>query len=313
MSGPTLVRTPTQTTEWRTIHDGLRKLWKACLPDQDGGDVARSLTINFVAVADAADAPALAEATARLQNRSPCRAFLLLVDEAADPGRAELAATTRCHGSTRDIVLEEIILRVPPRAFAQVPGLVRPLLMNDLPNHLFWAKAWPTDERALDAVASMCEHIVVDSRSFADPVRDLAALAARRAKGAKIADLNWQRLSPWRRALAEAFERVVWKPGTPTTGSLRHGAGATAAAHLLAGWLSERLGAQLQLERGGDAAAACPEAVVLRTGEFEIDLAVLRQQLRVHVSTPAHCYLPFSVPLSRSTDGDLLASAIALG
>lgn len=313
MSGPTLVRTPTQTTEWRTIHEGLRKLWKACLPEQDGGDVARSLTINFVAVADAVDAPALTEATSRLQSRSPGRAFLVLVDEAADPGQAELAATTRCHGNTRDIVLEEITLRVPPRAFAQVPGLVRPLLMNDLPNHLFWAKAWPSDERTLDAVAAMCDHVVVDSRRFTAAVSDLAALAARRAKGTRITDLTWQRLAPYRRALAEAFERVVWKPGTPTTGSLRHGAGAAAAAHLLADWLRERLGAQLQLEPGGDATAACPEAVVLRTGEFEIDLAVLRQQLRVHVSTPAHCYLPFSVPLPRSCDGDLLAQAIALG
>ena len=178
MSGPTLVRTPTQTAEWRTIHEGLRKLWKACLPDQDGGDVARSLTINFVAVADAGDAPILAEATARLQNRSPCRAFLLLVDEAADPGRAELAATTRCHGSTRDIVLEEITLRVPPRAFAQVPGLVRPLLMNDLPNHLFWAKAWPTDERALDAVASMCDHVVVVAHGRTVAAGTVAELSA---------------------------------------------------------------------------------------------------------------------------------------
>ena len=310
MSGPSLVRTPTQSAEWRKIHDGMRALWKACLPDQQGGDVARSLTINFVAVADADAASDLASVAQRLQSRSPCRAFLVLLDEAAEPGRAELAATTRCHGSTRDIVLEEISVRVPPRAFGQVPGLVRPLLMNDLPNHLYWARTWPTDERDFDAVARLCDHVVVDSRRFAEPARHLAAVAARRQAGQRLSDLNWLRLRPWRRALAEAFERLPWQPGTKVEGAVRYGASATAAAHLLADWLGSRLGARLALERSGEPTLACPESVVLRTGGFEIDLAIAKNQLRVHVSTPEHCYLPFTVPVPRSEDGDLLANAL---
>ena len=50
MSAPTLVRTPPRTAEWRKIPDAMRALWKACLPDEQGFDVARSLTVNFLGV-----------------------------------------------------------------------------------------------------------------------------------------------------------------------------------------------------------------------------------------------------------------------
>ncbi len=310
MSGPTLVRTPGQPAEWKRIHEGMRKLWRLCLADEQGLDVARSLTINFLGVADAADAAALREATERLQRRSPCRAFLVLLDETATPGQAELAAVTRSHGSTRDIVLEEITLRLPTSAFGQLPGLIRPLLMNDLPNHLFWGCAWPSPEATFDAMASLCDHVVIDSRRFTQPAIDLKAVAARRAQGKRLTDLAWLRLRPWRRALAEGFERVRWQPGTPTTVMIRHGKQATAAAQLLGDWLRARLAAKVQFDTSGDATAPSPEGVVINTGGFEIELAAPRQQIRVHVTTPEHCYLPFSIANSRGQDADLLAAAI---
>jgi hypothetical protein len=40
---------------------------------------------------------------------------------------------------------------------------------------------------------------------------------------------------------------------------------------------------------------------------------VARQQIAAHVTTPAHCYLPFKLPTSRAADGDLLAAAIDHG
>lgn len=313
MTGPTFVRTPARQAEWKKIPDGMRALWKACLPEQDGGDVARSLAINFVGVAATADHDELGQALDRLQRRTPCRAFLIVLDEQAKVGTAELAATTRSHGSVRDIVLEQITIRVPENAFAQIPGLVRPLLMNDLPNHLFWATRWPQDGAGFDALARLCDHVVVDSRRFADPARDLRAVQERRARGVRATDLTWLRLRPWRRAIAEAFERVAWAPGTPATGTVRHGRGAAAAALRLADWLRERLAAKVELDASGDAACTCPDSVVVRTDVFEVELEAKAPHVRIHVTTPAHCYLPFSVPMSRGTDGDLLGAAIDMG
>jgi glucose-6-phosphate dehydrogenase assembly protein OpcA len=213
----------------------------------------------------------------------------------------------------RDIVLEQITIRLPARSFQQMPGLVRPLLMNDLPNHLFWAAAWPRDEAQFDAMAGLCDHLVVDSRLFVDAPRDLAVVQARRDRGQRITDLAWLRLRPWRRALAEAFERLPWRTGTAVSGTIRHGRASASAAQLLKSWLDARLGSRMQLDASGDHTLACPDHVELATGGFQIELVAPRQQIRVHVSTPEHCYLPFSVPRSRGTDSDLLAAAIDLG
>ncbi|HEX6812717.1 MAG TPA: glucose-6-phosphate dehydrogenase assembly protein OpcA, partial [Planctomycetota bacterium] len=259
------------------------------------------------------DEHVLRDAIDRLQRRTPCRAFLLLVDAKASEIASEVTATTRVHGPKRDIVLEEIAIRMPESGFEQMPGLVRPLLMNDLPNHLYWSSDWPRTDQQFDDLSELCDHAVVDSRRFATPAHGLERLESRREAGQRLTDLSWLRLRPWRRALAEAFERVPWQPGMATAGKVRHGAASTAEALLLAAWLRTRLGAAIVLEPAGDRAAVGPDRVVLRTSGCEIDLAAENTQITAHVTTPWHCYLPFKVPTVRTSDGDMLAMAIDLG
>ncbi|MEO6596499.1 MAG: glucose-6-phosphate dehydrogenase assembly protein OpcA [Planctomycetota bacterium] len=312
----TLVRTPPQATTLKQIPDALAKLWRACLPDEQclpggqGGDVSRALTINFVGIAEASDEQALRAAVERLQRRSPCRAFLLFVNAPGKEVAAEISATTRGQGATRDIVLEEIVIRVPQGGFEQIPGLLRPLLVNDLPNHLYWGLGWPKDEGQFDELSGLCDHTVVDTAHFATPAKNLPLLQQRRAQGARLTDLSWLRLRPWRRALAEAFERVPWQKGSSTTCAIRHGKHGEAAARLLGDWLTERLGAKLKLEADGKEGGTGPVHVKLLTGGFELELSVAQQQVVAHLTTPEHCYLPFKVPTPRSSDGDLLAAAI---
>ncbi len=314
MSGaPTLCRTPPRAATLPGIGEALRGIWRTCSTEAGDTDVARSLAINFLGVAPAAGEAELRAAIDRLQRRTPCRAFLLLVDDAATKVTAEVAATTRLSGDTHDIVLEEISLRLPTGAFEQMPGLVRPLLVNDLPNHLFWATSWPRSERHFDDLATLCDHVVVDTRRFGSPALELGHVAARRGAGARVTDLSWLRLRPWRRGLAEAFERVPHAPGADTTVQIRHGKDALAAAMLLGEWLEARLDADVVLAGGGAPGSPCPERVVLRTDGAEIDLQAPGHQIVVHVTTAAHCLLPFKVPASRGTDGDLLAAAIDLG
>ena len=313
MSGPALLRTAPVHAEWKRIPEALRSLWRACLPDQQGADVARSLAINFVAVAAAAEEEALRLTVDKLLRRTPCRAFLVLLDPAAHPGTATLAATTRTHGALRDIVLEEITVRMPASAMPQITGLVRPLLENDLPNHLYWATRLPADEAMLDAMTALCDHLIVDSKRFGAVARELDAVQQRRRRGGRVTDLTWLRLRPWRRALAEAFDRIPWQPGVAVSGAIRHGGNGLAAAQLLANWLQARTHAKLALDPAGGPTALCPERVALAVGDCDILLASAGPQVRVQVSTPERCDLPFHVPQSRGTDGDLVGAAIDLG
>lgn len=311
---PALKRTTPRIVELPKIGDALRGLWRTCSAENGDSEVARSLAINFVGVADASREGMLRDAVERLQLRTPCRAFVVLLDSSAKAATAEVAATTRMHGSTRDIVLEEIVVRVPEASFERIPGLVRPLLVNDLPNHLYWTSPWPRDEHHFDDVATLCDHVVVDSRTFEQPARDLALLDARRKNGARITDLNWLRLRPWRRALAEGFERVTWRPGTKASATITHGKSATAASQLLAKWIGEKLAADVRLGVVATANdALCPGGVDVLAGDCQVQLEANGNHIAVHVTTPEYCYLPLKVPESRGRDGDLLAAAIDLG
>ena len=108
MNGPSFDRTDTYRAAWTELPGAVDALWDACMQDQRGSDVARALTANFVGVAAAPHADCLLAATDQLQQRSPCRACLLLIDDDSPSEVAELAATTRKHGPLRDIVLEQI-------------------------------------------------------------------------------------------------------------------------------------------------------------------------------------------------------------
>ena len=304
-----LLHTEARATPLQKLPEAMRSLWRAAGAEIDV-DVARSLAINYVGVGMAGQEAALRGATDRLLRRTPCRAFLLLVDETVTEVAATVAAAARCSGSTHDIVLEEIVIRMPTRWFDHVPGLLRPLLMNDLPNHLYWSAAWPEQTRHFDALSLLCDHAIVDTQHFATPAIELEQLQRRRGQGRRITDLAWLRLRPWRRALAEGFERIRWTPGTAVAATIRHGRHGTSAAILLGQWLEQRLAATVALEDTGSAAATCPESIHLRADTFAIELVARGNRIEVQSSTPTQCNLPFSVPTSRGADGDLLAAAI---
>ena len=232
-----------------------------------------------------------------------------MLDDDADGAPAELAATTRLHGRIRDIVLEEIVIRLPRKQLDDMPGVIRPLFIDDLPSHLFWALPWPANEGEFDVLASLCGAAIVDSRGFGNPARELAVLRERREQGQRIADLSWLRALPWRRALTESFERVDWQPGTAVTGVIRHGRAARAAAMLLDEWLHDRLAAQLTIEPDGDAEAAGPDLVSLQVGDVEVVVELQAGMLVTHVTTQQHCYLPFSIAAERGDDAELIATA----
>lgn len=310
MNGPSFDRTDTHRSSWTELPDALSKLWDACMQDQKGSDVARALTANFVGVASAPHAGCLIDATEQLQRRSPCRAFLLVIDEDAPTEVAELTATTRKHGPLRDIVLEQIVLRLRSSDLHRMPGLLRPLILDDLPSHLLWALPWPADESNFDTLAEMCQHAIVDSRSFGNPARELQLVRERRERGEQISDLSWLRVQPWRRALAEAFERFEWRPGTKVHGTIRHGREARTTAMLLAGWLHERLAGAITLEPDGDDALLGPARVTLQVGDIEIVVDHQGGKLVTHVTTPQVCLLPFSGNATRGSDAELLVLAM---
>ena len=310
MNGASFDRTETKHSRWRDLPEQLDALWGACMQEQRGSDVARALTANFVGVARAEHAERLLAVTEQLQHRSPCRAFLLLLDDSQPHTMAALTATTRRHGPLRDIVLEQIVLRLRTDDLARMPGLLRPLTLDDLPSHLLWALPWPEDEARFDTLAGLAEHAIVDSQLFEEPSRELQIVKDRRDRGEQLSDLSWLRARPWRRALAEAFERFEWRPNVAVRCTIEHGRRADAMARLLGDWLHERLAAVTALEHGGDDELSGPARVRLQVGDIEVVVEHADDALITHVTTPSRCFLPFTHRALRGSDAELLVLAM---
>lgn len=305
-----LLRTPPATVALKQVPDALRRLWRQCTEGTPDGNVTRALTVNLIAVTDPAGEPELLRTLEQARKRMPCRLFLVRIGSGGDPRTATVSAEAR--GFNRAIVLEQIELCAGEADYRSLASAVRPLLVDDIHTHLYWSCAFPHQTSGFDQLAQLSDHVVVDSARFERPETDLRQLDARRRRGMRITDLNWLRLRPWRRALAEAFELFPWTGRNRGAVAIRHGAGigGQAGAQLLAHWLQDRLGAAVTLDQAG--LAKIPFALDFHQDGVDLHAEVKDAHIEVQVSTDASCHLPFSVPASRGRQGDLLAAAIDL-
>jgi hypothetical protein len=149
----------------------------------------------------------------------------------------------------------------------------------------------------------------------------LAQLAA--VPDLAVLDLATFRLRPWRRGLAEAFERFSWSRAGPTQARISHtqSCGAVASSRALGRWLEQRLGASVAYQTvggasGGASAAAEHEPRALELTWGRVHVAVRRRAqppaLRIEVTLDQVCLLPWELPASRGEPGDLLAAAFDL-
>ena len=293
------------------LPEALAILWRHVEESDQTRPLARTLTMNFVGVTDAAGEERLRAAVDRLLVRHPCRAFLVVLDDRASALSATLSARTLDARNNRQTVLEQIVLRAPERDLPKLPGVFLPLLVNDIPTHLYWALPLPADTAQLTSLAHVADQTVVNSALFADLERDCARLAG---TDLHTVDLVQFRLHPWRRALAEAFERFDWRAEVPTRARIEHAASAAAAARRLAAWLGERLQATTEIATVTEVCDAPPcDPCRLQVEHGEVRVVVQRtrdrSRLSVAVTRADVCLLPFEVPASRGQDGDLLAAA----
>lgn len=312
-----LIHTPACPVAPREIPAALRSIWRECRPDAARAEVTRALMLNLVVVVADGRSDQQALLTA-LVGRLPCRAFVVAVRPDAGRVTAVVRGMARARHRSQHLLLEQIDLTASPATMDSIAGIVRPLLVNDIPTHLYWTTDWPRDPVAFDLLASLADHTIVHSALAERPEELLAALAVRRQRGEAVTDLTWLGLRPWRRAMAEALERAGFDAAAASTALVRHTPAAATPALLLSRWLEQRLAAQVERQvrqpagTGDGAEGACgPDGVELHNGETRIDAHRCEPcRIEVQVTTREACYLPFAVPGSRGREADLLAAAI---
>ncbi len=182
---------------------------------------------------------AAAETLAGLGERHPSRTLLLFPQAA---GQDELAArvSLECYdlpGIERHLCSEIVELRLRG-ARAEAPASIAvPLLLPDLPVFLRWRGRPEFGSPVFGQLVEIVDRLVVDSGEWPDVPAAYAELVELFDRVA-VSDIAWRRTLPWRRALAEAWPEL---PDRLT--------GPPAETALVAGWLEDRAGVEVELER----------------------------------------------------------------
>ncbi|NTU81130.1 MAG: glucose-6-phosphate dehydrogenase assembly protein OpcA [Chloroflexales bacterium] len=245
------------------IERELGQLWKNNALEAGGHAVTRALTLNLVARArDSATADLVSDVVQRLTASHPNRAVLAVMrPDEAEP-RVEAFVQANCLLASQgqpQVCGEQITIDARGAAVAQVASLVLPLLVPDLPVALWLPGPAPFDDPLLARLRGVIDRLIVDSREFADPARDLAAMGAFEAadtkgpgagpRGPALSDLSWATLTPWRELTAQFFDTRPLLPHlrridqvaisyVPPAGPRLN----PTAGLLLAGWLASCLG-----------------------------------------------------------------------
>lgn len=191
--------------------------------------------------------------------QNPCRIITLCSTLGEDTGvQAEVSAYCPVQKSSNSnlICCEYITLRGTKTALNRVGGLVKSLLIPDLPKFLWW-KATPNPEQELfKQLIESCHCLILDSSYFAAPESEFLKIKTLTDAGTSVADLNWHRLQPWQELTAAAFDPPERRSALVEVDrvTIDYEKGNVSQAFMFLSWIASRLGWQPQsyTELGGD-------------------------------------------------------------
>jgi len=298
------------------IDDELALLWRDAGRE---GPVARAMMANLVVFTDCAGrervdltAPIEDVPVTEVVRRHPSRVILLYHDRQKDlrsPNDATITVLLFGDPPTR-FGVEQIAIR-SACAEGSLPSIVRRLALGDIPTSIWWTEDLAR-ARPLDAVVTMARQFLYDSRHWGDVARGVRALAPLlgRDDAPDLADLNWRRLAPMQRAIAEAFAADAVADGGALRMRIQHQPGDAALAWLLAGWFCSRLdwaGSEWPVVVEEAAAGGEVLAVSIGTGRGEISATMNGNRVLVKLGTQN---APFSVAVPRQTDAEAIAAEL---
>ena len=236
---------------------------------EKGMSHARASVLNLIVmVPDEVSATRVVETMTGLGVRHPSRAIVLAADPKAGGATLSASITAHCNAGpegSEPICFEVVVLTVHGEAAEHLTGIVAPLLIHDLPTHIWWPGDPPFADPIFDQLVEMGDRVVVDSDEFGDLLLGMRRLTTLRRRSG-VGDLAWRRLAWWQELTAEFFDaprfrrylpnlnRLIIRYAIPTKGKARPGRRARGAAKpasnvasplagpmLYAGWIASRI------------------------------------------------------------------------
>ena len=207
----------------------LAQLWTSPLSGGDstvtekGMAHARASVLNLIVmVPDEASANRVVETMIGLGARHPSRAIVLAADPKAAGPTLNASITAHCNPGpegAEPICFEVVVLSVHGEAADHLAGIVAPLLIHDLPTHIWWPGDPPFADPIFDQLVEMGDRVLVDSDEFSDLLHGLRRLTTLRRRSG-VGDLAWQRLAWWQELTAEFFDAPRFRRYLPNLNRL---------------------------------------------------------------------------------------------
>jgi glucose-6-phosphate dehydrogenase assembly protein OpcA len=225
------------TTLWDTR--GTAVVQALAAERRSGGAVTSGLALTLVVVLEEKNAAEVEAAVAIAAARHPMRVIMVLrhnIDAPVPRLDAEVSIGGRFGPG------EAVVLRMFGRLALHAESVTLPLLAPDAPVVAWWYSKTP------EIIAHDPLGVFADRR-ITNVIRDDAPAASLQQRARDYApgdtDLTWTVITPWRAALAAAFDTA----SSPATSVTVFGNPVDPSAQLLAGWLSSRLGIYVPVEK----------------------------------------------------------------
>ena len=275
----------------------LAALWTQQGKQGDAG-VLRACSMTLLVIAEAADdAAALGETIAALMPEHPARTILIRLQ-----GEGERALSQRVYqqcwkpfGQRQQICCEQIEITASDAALADLPSVILPLAVPDLPVILWCRSARLVRRPEFGEIAGMATKVVMDSAAAADTTDAIGCMADGVRRGGILADLAWTRLTRWRETLARVFENrdTLARLSEVNSVQVRFGPGYDTAAWYLAAWAANALASVGQVVTPVVAPVFTAQDESLRLelsgGTFRVELSRQEDRLVTVVNEQSNC------------------------
>ena len=223
----------------------LAALWTQEGKQGDAG-VLRACSMTLLVLADFEEDPAgLAETMAALMPEHPARSILVRVrdDGARAMSERVYQQCWKPFGQRRQICCEQIELTASDGALGDLPSVILPLAVPDLPVILWCRSGRLRRHGEFGRIAETATKVVIDSALAENAPEALQWISEASGRGAIVADLAWTRLTRWRETLARVFENRETLARLPEVDRIRVSRGASydTAAWYLAAWACDAL------------------------------------------------------------------------
>ncbi len=221
----------------------LQELWAQLAVDQaDSGGVLRACAMTLVIAAESApDAEQSRRTAGVLMHNHPSRTVILRPDGEALDARI-FAECWRPLGKSQQICSEGIEITVGQGGFSEVAKFLVPLRVPDLPVVLWCRGPKALEPGPLEPLFALADKIIFDSAGVNDSDSALQFLRKLRARGMRVADLHWTRLTGWREVLAHLVDDGAIDPAEVKGARVVFGGpSVTTCARYFAAWIRSAL------------------------------------------------------------------------